>query len=52
MKEFLNINMLEVFGDYRTQRQDLSGLDPLGQAFSADKEWLNMAIQPSTNSGG
>jgi hypothetical protein len=36
----------------KLKRQDLSGFDPLGQAFSVDKEWLNKAIQSSANSGG
>ena len=31
----------------KLERQDLPGFDPLGQAFSVDKEWLNKAIQPS-----
>jgi YgiT-type zinc finger domain-containing protein len=31
----------------KLKRQDLSGFDPLGQAFKVDKKWLDKAIRPA-----
>jgi YgiT-type zinc finger domain-containing protein len=36
----------------KLKRQDLSGFDPSGQAFTVDKEWLKKQMQPSAESGG
>jgi YgiT-type zinc finger domain-containing protein len=36
----------------KLKKQDLAGLDPLGQAFTVDKEWINSQIQPNANSTG
>jgi YgiT-type zinc finger domain-containing protein len=31
----------------KLRRQDLTGFDPSGQAFTIDKEWLKKQMQPS-----
>jgi len=36
----------------KLKKQDLSGFDPLGQAFKVDKEWLNKQMQPTAESSG
>ena len=36
----------------KLKRQDLSGFDLSGQAFTVDKEWLNKQKHPTAESGG
>ena len=36
----------------KLKRQDLTGFDPSGQAFTVDKEWLNKQMQPTANRVG
>ncbi|MDO8723119.1 MAG: YgiT-type zinc finger protein [Syntrophales bacterium] len=36
----------------KLKKQDLSGFDPLGQAFAVDKEWLNKQMQPIAKGAG
>lgn len=36
----------------KLKRQDLSGLDPQGQAFTVDKEWLSQQMRSTAKSVG